>query len=156
MTPRVGLGFDIHPFSDDPARRLRLGGIELEGPGLAGHSDADVVAHAVTDALFGAAAMGDIGSHFPDTDPAFAGADSMDLLARAVLSVSTRFEIGNVDVTVVIEAPKLAPHREAMQARLAEVLGAPASIKAKRAESLGAIGRGEGVACFAVALLMPR
>jgi 2-C-methyl-D-erythritol 2,4-cyclodiphosphate synthase len=156
MTPRVGLGFDTHPFSDDPARRLRLGGIELEGPGLAGHSDADVVAHAVTDALFGAAAMGDIGSHFPDTDPAFAGADSMDLLARAVLTVSTRFEIGNVDVTVVIEAPKLAPHREAMQARLAEVLGAPASIKAKRAESLGAIGRGEGVACFAVALLMPR
>jgi 2-C-methyl-D-erythritol 2,4-cyclodiphosphate synthase len=156
MTPRVGLGFDIHPFSDDPARRLRLGGIALEGPGLAGHSDADVVAHAVTDALLGAAAMGDIGSHFPDTDPAFAGADSMDLLARVVLTVSTRFEIGNVDVTVVIEAPKLAPHREAMQARLAEVLGAPASIKAKRAESLGALGRGEGVACFAVALLMPR
>ena len=80
----------------------------------------------------------------------------MELLARTVLTVSTRFEIGNVDVTVVIEAPKLAPHREAMQARLTEVLGAPASIKAKRAESLGAIGRAEGVACFAVALLMPR
>jgi 2-C-methyl-D-erythritol 2,4-cyclodiphosphate synthase len=156
MTPRVGLGFDIHPFSDDPNRRLRLGGIELEGPGLAGHSDADVLAHAVTDALLGAAAMGDIGSHFPDTDPAFAGADSMDLLARVVLTVSTHFEIGNVDVTVVIEAPMLAPHRDAMQDRLTEVLGAPVSIKAKRAESLGAIGRGEGVACFAVALLMPR
>jgi 2-C-methyl-D-erythritol 2,4-cyclodiphosphate synthase len=156
MTPRVGLGFDIHPFSDDPARTLKLGGIDLEGPGLAGHSDADVLAHAVTDALLGAAGMGDIGSHFPDTDPAFAGADSMELLARAVLSVSTRFEIGNVDVTVVIEAPKLAPHRDLMQIRLTEVLGAPVSIKAKRAESLGAIGRGEGVACFAVALLMPR
>ena len=156
MTPRVGLGFDIHPFSADPTRRLKLGGVELEGPGLAGHSDADAVAHAVTDALLGAAGMGDIGSHFPDTDPAFARADSMELLARTVLTVSTRFEIGNVDVTVVIEAPKLAPHREAMQARLTEVLGAPASIKAKRAESLGAIGRAEGVACFAVALLMPR
>jgi 2-C-methyl-D-erythritol 2,4-cyclodiphosphate synthase len=156
VTPRVGLGFDIHPFSDDPARRLKLGGIELEGPGLAGHSDADALAHAVTDALLGAAAMGDIGGHFPDTDPAFAGADSMELLARVVLTVSTRFEIGNVDVTVVIEAPKLAPHREAMQARLTEVLGAPVSVKAKRAESLGAIGRHEGVACFAVALLMPR
>jgi 2-C-methyl-D-erythritol 2,4-cyclodiphosphate synthase len=156
MTPRVGFGFDIHPFSEDPSRRLRLGGIELGGPGLAGHSDADALAHAVTDALLGAAAMGDIGSHFPDTDPAYAGADSMDLLARTVLSVSNRFEIGNVDVTVVIEAPKLAPYREAMQARLTEVIGAPVSIKAKRAESLGAIGRGEGVACFAVALLMPR
>jgi 2-C-methyl-D-erythritol 2,4-cyclodiphosphate synthase len=156
VNPRVGLGFDVHPFSDDPARRLVLGGVELEGRGLAGHSDADPVAHAVTDALLGAAAMGDIGAHFPDTDPAYAGADSMELLARVVLSVSTRYEIGNVDVTVVVEAPKLAPHRDAMQARLTRVVGAPVSVKAKRAESLGAIGRGEGIACFAVALLMPR
>jgi 2-C-methyl-D-erythritol 2,4-cyclodiphosphate synthase len=152
----VGLGFDVHPFSDDLARPLVLGGVDLDGRGLAGHSDADAVAHAVTDALLGAAGMGDIGSHFPDTDPAYAGADSMELLARVVLSVSTRYEIGNVDVTVVIEAPKLAPHRDAMQARLTEVVGAPVSVKAKRAESLGAIGRGEGIACFAVALLMPR
>jgi 2-C-methyl-D-erythritol 2,4-cyclodiphosphate synthase len=156
MNPRVGLGFDVHPFSDDPARRLVLGGVELDGPGLAGHSDADAVAHAVTDALLGAAAMGDIGSHFPDTDPIYEGADSMELLARAVLSVSTRYEIGNVDVTVVLEAPKLAPHRDAMQAALTRVVGAPVSVKAKRAESLGAVGRGEGIACFAVALLMPR
>ena len=156
MNPRVGLGFDIHPFSEDPGRRLVLGGVELEGPGLGGHSDADAVAHAVTDALLGAAAMGDIGSHFPDTDPAYAGADSMELLARAVLTVSTRYEIGNVDVTVVMEAPRLAPHRDAMQSRLTDVVGAPVSVKAKRAEALGSLGRREGIACFAVALLMPR
>ncbi len=156
MNPRVGLGFDIHPFSEDVQRRLVLGGIELEGPGLAGHSDADAVAHAVADALLGAAGMGDIGSHFPDTDPAYAGVDSMELLGRVVLSVSTRYEIGNVDVTVVIEAPKLAPYRQAMQDRLGDVVGAPVSVKAKRAESLGALGRREGVACFAVALLVPR
>ena len=156
MNPRVGLGFDIHPFSEDPGRRLVLGGVELEGPGLGGHSDADAVAHAVTDALLGAAAMGDIGSHFPDTDPAYAGADSMELLARAVLTVSTRYEIGNVDVTVVMEAPRLAPHRDAMQSRLSDVVGAPVSVKAKRAEALGSLGRREGIACFAVALLMPR
>jgi 2-C-methyl-D-erythritol 2,4-cyclodiphosphate synthase len=100
--------------------------------------------------------MGDIGSHFPDTDPAYAGVDSMELLGRVVLSVSTRYEIGNVDVTVVIEAPKLAPHRQAMQDRLSDVVGAPVSVKAKRAESLGALGRREGVACFAVALIVPR
>ncbi|HUJ67320.1 MAG TPA: 2-C-methyl-D-erythritol 2,4-cyclodiphosphate synthase [Acidimicrobiales bacterium] len=156
MNPRIGLGFDIHPFSEDPGRRLVLGGVELEGPGLGGHSDADAVAHAVTDALLGAAAMGDIGSHFPDTDPAYAGADSMELLARAVLTVSTRYEIGNVDVTVVMEAPRLAPHRGAMQSRLTDVVGAPVSVKAKRAEALGSLGRREGIACFAVALLMPR
>jgi len=156
VNPRVGLGFDIHPFSADPARRLVLGGITLEGPGLAGHSDADAVAHAVADALLGAAGMGDIGGHFPDTDPAFAGIDSMELLGRVVLSVSTHYEIGNVDVSVILEAPKLAPHRERMQQRLEDVVGAPVSVKAKRAESLGALGRGEGVACFAVALLIPR
>lgn len=156
MTPRVGLGFDIHPFSDDPERRLVLGGVTLEGPGLAGHSDADAVAHAIADALLGAAGLGDIGEHFPDTDPAYAGVSSLDLLARVVLSVSERYEIGNVDVTVVLEAPKLAPHRAAMQARLQDVVGAPVSVKAKRAESLGSLGRGEGVACFAVALVSPR
>jgi 2-C-methyl-D-erythritol 2,4-cyclodiphosphate synthase len=156
MTPRVGLGFDIHPFTDDPARRLVLGGVIFEGRGLAGHSDADPVAHAITDALLGAAGLGDIGSHFPDDDPAYAGADSMELLARVVFTLSTHFDIGNVDVSVVTEAPRLAPHREEMQQRLAGVLGAPVSVKAKRAESLGALGRGEGIACFAVALLVPR
>lgn len=156
MNPRVGLGFDVHPFSEDPGRRLVLAGVTLEGPGLTGHSDADVVAHAVADAILGAGGLGDIGSHFPDTDPAYAGIDSMELLGRVVLSASTHYEIGNVDVTVVLEAPKLAPHRGAMENRLSDVVGAPVSVKAKRAESLGALGRGEGVACFAVALLVPR
>ena len=156
MIPRVGLGFDIHPFSDDAGRPLVLGGITVAGPGLAGHSDADVVAHAAADALLGAAGLGDIGTHFPDTDPAYAGVDSMDLLRQVVGAVSAQWEIGNLDVTVVIEAPKLAPYREAMQRHLAEVVGAAVSVKAKRAEALGALGRREGVACFAVALLMPR
>ncbi|MGH9056710.1 MAG: 2-C-methyl-D-erythritol 2,4-cyclodiphosphate synthase [Acidimicrobiales bacterium] len=156
MNPRVGLGFDVHPFTEEQGRRLVLGGVTMEGPGLAGHSDADVVAHAVADAILGAAGLGDIGGHFPDTDPAYAGVDSMELLGRVVLSASTHYEIGNVDVTVVLEAPKLAPHRTAMESRLGDVVGAPVSVKAKRAESLGALGRGEGVACFAVALLVPR
>ncbi len=156
MNPRVGLGFDIHPFSDDPSRALILGGIVLDGPGLAGHSDADVVSHAIADALLGAAGLGDIGSHFPDTDPAYAGIDSLELLRRVVTEVTADYEIGNVDITVVLEAPKLAPHRDAMQARLRQVVGAPVSVKAKRAESLGALGRREGVATLAVALLVPR
>ena len=153
MSLRIGQGFDIHPFTDDPGRRLVLGGVTLPGPGLAGHSDADVVAHAVADALLGAAGMGDIGSHFPDTDPALAGADSMDLLARVVTEVGQAYRIVNVDTTVITEAPRLAPHRDAMVARIGEVLGAPVSIKGKRAEALGALGRREGIACLAVALL---
>jgi len=156
MIPRVGLGFDIHPFSDDPGRPLILGGIVVAGPGLAGHSDADVVAHAVADALLGAAGLGDIGTHFPDSDPAYAGINSMELLARVVLTVSTDWEIGNVDVTVVLEAPRLAPHKAAMERSLTDVVGAPVSLKAKRAEALGALGRREGVACFAVAILGAR
>ena len=156
MNPRVGFGFDVHPFSDDPGRRLVLGGVVVGGPGLSGHSDADAVAHAVADALLGAAGLGDIGDHFPDTDPTYEGVDSLELLGRVALTVSTQYEIGNVDVTVVLEAPKLAPHREEMQRRLREIVGAPVSVKAKRAESLGALGRREGIACFAVALLMPR
>jgi 2-C-methyl-D-erythritol 2,4-cyclodiphosphate synthase len=156
VIPRVGTGFDIHPFSADPARRLVLGGVELEGPGLSGHSDADAVAHAVADALLGAAGLGDIGGLFPDTDPSLAGADSMVILASVVAAVAAGHQIGNVDVTVVTEAPKIAPHRDLMQKRLSEVVGAPVTVKAKRAESLGAIGRREGVACFAVALVVPR
>jgi 2-C-methyl-D-erythritol 2,4-cyclodiphosphate synthase len=156
VIPRVGQGFDVHPFADDPDRKLVLAGVELSGPGLAGHSDGDVVAHAVADALLGAAGLGDIGSHFPDTDPAFAGSDSMTLLAQVVMRVSAGYEIGNVDATVILEEPKLAPHRSAMQRRLVDVLGAPASVKAKRAEGLGALGRAEGIACFAVAIVAPR
>jgi 2-C-methyl-D-erythritol 2,4-cyclodiphosphate synthase len=150
------MGFDVHPFSDDPNRQLVLGGVWVEGRGLTGHSDADVVAHAVADALLGGAGLGDLGAHFPDDDPAYAGIDSMELLGRVVLTVSTHFEIGNVDVTVVLEVPRLAPHRAAMELRLSEVLGAPVNVKAKTAEALGALGRGEGIACMAVALLVPR
>jgi len=152
---RVGQGFDVHPWSDDPGRRLLLGGIVLEGErGLAGHSDADVVAHAVTDALLGAAGLGDIGSHFSDTDSRWRGADSMTLLGHVVgLVQAGGWTVGNVDTTVILEAPKLAPHKAGMEKRLSEVVGAPVSVKAKRAEGLGALGRGEGVACFAVALL---
>jgi 2-C-methyl-D-erythritol 2,4-cyclodiphosphate synthase len=156
MNPRIGQGFDVHTFSDDPGRRLVLGGVTLPGPGLAGHSDADVISHAIIDALLGAAALGDIGTHFPDDDPAYAGISSLELLARVVLTVSTHFEIANVDTTVILEAPKLAPHREEIQHQLAEVVGAPVSVKAKRAEGIGALGRREGIACLAVALLVPR
>lgn len=156
MIPRIGQGYDIHPFTDDPDRPMVMAGVVLPGPGLAGHSDADVVAHAVGDALLGAAGMGDIGTHFPDDDPAFAGADSMELLARIVAGVRESYEIGNVDVTILLETPKVAPHRDAMQRRLAEVVGAPVSVKAKRGEGIGAIGRREGVACLAVALVVAR
>jgi 2-C-methyl-D-erythritol 2,4-cyclodiphosphate synthase len=156
VTPRVGLGFDIHPFSDQAGRPLILGGVTIPGPGLAGHSDADAVAHAICDALLGAAGLGDIGTHFPDDDPAYAGADSAELLTRVVQRVGRDWEVGNVDVTVVIEAPKLAPYRLDMERRLTDLVGAPVSVKAKRAEALGALGRREGVACFAVALLVPR
>jgi 2-C-methyl-D-erythritol 2,4-cyclodiphosphate synthase len=155
VTVRVGQGFDVHPFTDDPARPLVLGGVRFEGErGLAGHSDADVIAHAVTDALLGAAGLGDIGALFPDTDPSLAGADSVGLLRRAVEQVrAAGWAPGNVDCTVVLEAPKLAPRREDVERTLSEAVGAPVTVKGKRAEGLGALGRAEGIACFAVALL---
>jgi 2-C-methyl-D-erythritol 2,4-cyclodiphosphate synthase len=155
MSVRVGQGFDVHPWSDDPGRALVLGGVVLDGErGLAGHSDADVVAHAVADAVLGAAGLGDIGAHFPDTDSRWGGADSLALLGHVVGLVRAEgWSVGNVDTTVILEAPRLAPHKAAMEKRLREVVGAPVSVKAKRAEGLGALGRGEGVACFAVALL---
>ena len=155
LTVRVGQGFDVHPFSDDRSRPLVLGGVRFDGePGLAGHSDADAVAHAVTDALLGAAGLGDIGQHFPDTDPTFAGADSLDLLRRAVADVrAAGWSPGNVDCTVVLEVPKLAPKRDELQRRLSDAVGAPVTVKGKRAEGLGALGRREGIACFAVALV---
>ena len=155
MAVRVGMGFDVHAFSDEPGRLLVLGGVRFEGErGLAGHSDADVVAHAVADALLGAAGLGDLGDHFPDADPAWASADSLDLLARVVERVTAAgWQPANVDCTVVLEAPRVAPHRGAIEERLGAVVGAPVSVKATTAERLGAIGRGEGVACWAVALI---
>lgn len=149
---RVGIGFDVHPV--DAARPLVLGGVTIEGPGLAGHSDADVIAHAVADAVLGAAGLGDLGRHFPDTDPAFAGADSIDLLRRVAASVRGRgWEAENADCTVVLEQPRLADHRAAMERRLSSALGAPVTVKATRPEGLGSLGRQEGIACYAVALL---
>jgi 2-C-methyl-D-erythritol 2,4-cyclodiphosphate synthase len=153
---RIGQGYDVHPFSDDAARPLVIGGVTFDGaPGLAGHSDADVLAHAVTDALLGAAGLGDIGQHFPDTDSRWAGADSIELLRLAVADVrSGGWAPQNVDCTVVLEAPKLAPRRAEMEERLSSTVGAPVTVKGKRAEGLGALGRREGIACLAVALLV--
>jgi 2-C-methyl-D-erythritol 2,4-cyclodiphosphate synthase len=151
----VGLGFDVHPFTDEPGRPLVLGGVVFEGARpLAGHSDADAVAHACGDALLGAAGLGDLGAHFPDTDPRWAGADSIALLTEVASRVrAAGFEPANVDCSVVAEEPRLAPHREAMEARLTHAIGAPVSVKATRAEGLGSIGRAEGIACLAVALV---
>ena len=154
MEIRVGMGFDVHPVSDDPSRPLVLGGVRFEGTGLAGHSDADAIAHAAADALFGAAGLGDIGQHFPDTDPAWAGADSIGLLAEATRRVRAEGWVpGNVDCTVVADEPKLAPRRDEMQRALSEAVGAPVTVKGRRPEGLGAIGRGEGLACWAVAVV---
>ena len=155
LNVRVGQGFDVHPFSDDPDRPLVLGGVTFAGErGLAGHSDADVIAHAVTDALLGAAGLGDIGEHFPDTDAVYAGADSVELLRRAVADVrAAGWTPGNVDCTVVLDEPKLAPRRDELQARLTDAVGAPVTVKGKRPEGLGALGRSEGIACFAVAVV---
>ena len=151
---RVGQGWDIHRLVE--GRPLRLGGVEVPfGRGLLGHSDGDVVMHALCDALLGAAAAGDIGTHFPDTDPRYRGADSADLLARVVQLLAERgFTVGNVDVTVLAERPRLAPHIGPMRARLAEILRTDierVSIKAKTMEGLDAVGRGEAIAAAAVA-----
>ena len=153
---RVGQGWDVHRLV--AGRPLRLSGVEIPSPrGLLGHSDGDVVLHAVTDALLGAAAAGDIGQRFPDHDPRYRGIDSAVLLREVVELVATRgYRIGNVDVTVLAEQPKLAPHMPAMQRRLAELLGVTAEhvgMKAKTMEGLGAIGAGEAIAALAVAML---
>jgi 2-C-methyl-D-erythritol 2,4-cyclodiphosphate synthase len=155
MTMRIGQGFDIHPFSQDPHRPLVLGGVHIEGArGLAGHSDADAVCHALADAVLGAVGLGDLGRHFPDDDPHWEGAHSMDLLTKVVrMAKEQGFGCVNADCTVVAEAPRLAPHIEAMSANLSAVLHAPVAVKATRAEGLGALGRAEGVACLAIALL---
>ena len=156
---RVGLGIDVHPFAGDDdrtvTRTLVLGGVAFEGERpLRGHSDADVVAHACSDALLGAAGLEDIGHHFPDTDERWRGADSMAMLAEVAAMVRRAgWEPVNVDCSVVCEVPKLAPHRTAMCERLSAAVGADVSVKATRPEGLGALGREEGIACLAVALV---
>jgi 2-C-methyl-D-erythritol 2,4-cyclodiphosphate synthase len=144
----VGIGYDSHRFAE--GRRLVLGGVEIEHPrGLAGHSDADVLTHAVIDALLGAAGNGDIGALFPDDDEIWRGADSIDLLRTSVGTVSGR--IVNIDATLVCEEPRIGPFRAEMERILAEATSARVSVKATTNEGMGWIGRGEGIACIAVA-----
>ena len=153
---RVGLGYDVHPFDD--GRPLVLGGVAFEGErGLAGHSDGDALTHAVIDALLGAAALGDIGSHFPSSDEKLNGADSIELLKRVCRLVAAKgCRIANVDTVVAAERPRMAPKVGEMQARLAFAMGlevTQVSVKATTTDGLGAIGRGEGIAAQAVALI---
>ena len=155
---RVGTGYDVHPFK--AGRILVLGGVHIEFPsGLDGHSDADVLTHAIMDAMLGACALGDIGQHFPDTDPRYRDADSIELLRATVLLLrDAGVAVAHVDATVVIERPKLAPVREAMRTRLAAALElelAHVSVKATRGEGMGFVGREEGVAALAVATVRP-
>jgi 2-C-methyl-D-erythritol 2,4-cyclodiphosphate synthase len=155
VSMRIGQGIDVHRFSEDPHRRLVLGGVVIEGArGLGGHSDADAVCHALADAVLGAVGLGDLGRHFPDTDPVWEGADSVALLTEVVTMASEHgFACANADCTVIADSPRLAPHTAAMVERLSAVLQAPVSVKATRAEGLGALGRAEGVACLAVVLM---
>lgn len=153
---RVGVGYDSHRFDD--TRPLILGGVPIpDAPGLAGHSDGDAVAHAVTDALLGAAGLGNIGELFPDDDPTYRGADSIDLLGRAVRRLETEnYQVVNVDVSIVAERPRIAPYAARMSGRLAGVLQAKpdhVSVKGKSNEGMGWIGRGEGIAVIAVAMI---
>ncbi len=152
---RIGQGFDIHPMSDDPGRKLILGGVYFPGErALVGHSDSDVIAHALTDAILGAAGLGDIGELYPDTDAALHNADSMMILADALERVhGAGYRVVNADCTVICEVPKLAPRKSEIRDNLSRVLQAPCNIKGKRAEGLGALGRREGIACMAVALI---
>ncbi len=159
MSPLVGIGYDSHRLED--GRRLVIGGVELEHErGLAGHSDADVLAHALIDALLGAAGMGDIGEHFPDTDERWRDANSMGLLAQVVASIRERgIDVVNVDCTLVMERPKLGQHRAAIRESLASTLAIDAqrvNVKASTGEGIGFVGRGEGVAALAVASLRER
>jgi 2-C-methyl-D-erythritol 2,4-cyclodiphosphate synthase len=156
---RTGIGYDCHRFA--AGRRLVLGGVEIaHEQGLAGHSDADVLTHAIIDALLGAAALGDIGQHFPDTDERYRDADSLGLLRSAAEAVrAAGYEVVNLDASVVIERPAVAPHREEIRSRLAEALAlAPeqVNVKATRGEGMGFVGREEGAAALAVATLEAR
>lgn len=153
---RVGIGYDSHRFAE--GRPLKLGGVTIpHAQGLAGHSDADAVAHAITDAMLGAAALGDIGTHFPPSDAAYRDADSIELLRKASeLLEGVGYQVVNVDVTIICEAPKIGPHAPAMRERIAAALGIGAkhvSIKGKTNEGMGWIGRGEGIAVMATALI---
>lgn len=157
MDIRVGTGFDVHAFAE--GRALILGGVSIKHPvGLLGHSDADVLTHAVMDALLGACAMGDIGKHFPDTDPAYEGADSLALLRHCTdLLAAYGWRVGNVDATVIAQAPKLAPHIDRMRVNLAAAMGidlSRVSVKATTTEHLGFTGRKEGIAAQAATLVM--
>ncbi len=156
MNIRIGEGWDVHALV--PGRRLVIGGVDVPHTmGLLGHSDADVLLHAITDALLGAAALGDIGSHFPDTDPAFKGADSVALLVEAARRVRAQgYEIGNIDSTVIAQAPRLAAHIPAMRARIAHALSlqeGQVNVKAKTAERLGPVGQGLAMEARAATLL---
>jgi 2-C-methyl-D-erythritol 2,4-cyclodiphosphate synthase len=156
---RIGQGFDVHAFG--PGDHVMLGGVRIPHThGLVAHSDGDVAVHALCDALLGALAFGDIGKHFPDSDPKWKGADSLQLLAHCMALVRERgFALGNADVTVICEQPKLAPHIEAMRSRIASAMQCDmdaVSIKATTTEKLGFTGRGEGIAAMAVVLLHSR
>jgi len=156
---RAGIGYDIHRFEE--GRRLILGGVVIPGEtGLAGHSDADVLLHAIADALLGAAGLGDMGQHFPSDDPEWKDASSLDLLARTLALVrEAGFDVENIDATVIAERPRLAPHIPAMRERIADALGIASgrvNVKATTNEGLGALGRGEGIAAMAVVMLTGR
>ena len=156
---RIGFGYDSHVFTD-AAKPLVLGGVCIpDAPGLKAHSDGDVLIHAVIDALFGAAALGDIGSHFPDTDDRWKGADSAQLLASAMAEVrAAGHELGNLDVTVICERPKLRPHVESIRTRLAQLLNVPVSrlsVKGKTNEKMDDVGAGKGIVVHAAVLLEP-
>jgi 2-C-methyl-D-erythritol 2,4-cyclodiphosphate synthase len=153
---RIGIGYDVHP--SDPTRALYLGGVRIDGaPGLRGHSDADALLHAIIDALLGAAGLGDIGQHFPASDPAYKDIDSRELLRKTrELLDKEGYTVGNVDATIIAEKPRLSPHVAGMRQAMAEILGIDASrvnVKATTHEGLGAIGRCEGIAAMAVALI---
>lgn len=157
MGYRIGHGFDSHRL--EAGRKLVIGGVDIPfEKGLKGHSDADVLAHAVADAILGALALGDLGRHFPDTDPAYRDADSIEILGKvAGMMKDTGYNVVNIDCTIVAQEPKLSPYFERMRENIARVLSAPesaVSVKAKTAENMGPVGRGEGVAVYAVALLV--
>ena len=156
MPYRVGQGFDFHPLVE--GRKLIIGGIEIpHNKGLKGHSDADVAAHALSNAILGAIGEGDLGRHFPDNDPRYAGADSIRLLAEVWKTAAARgWRLGNADVTIFAQAPKLAPHLDAMRSRMAEAIGADRALlnlKASNPEGIGALGRGDGMAAAAIVFL---
>lgn len=155
MTPRIGIGVDVHAFATDGRRGLQLAGLAFpDEPALDGHSDGDVAAHAAADALFSAAGIGDLGSQFGTSDPAWAGASGVVLLGEAAARVrAAGFEIGNVAVQVIGQRPKVGPVREEAQRRLSEAAGAPVTVTATTTDGLGLTGRGEGLAAIATALV---